>query len=142
MADYYTNFSLVLPLNQEQREYALNLVKEVAGYRNENQQLPADFPEDLRDVVEDWPFETDLIKDGIWLHSMHGGQESACAFIQHLLQQFDFAPSVALEWSHDCSKPRTDAFGGGAAFITSTEIETFSTSEWLRKLTGGERIAE
>lgn len=135
MADYYTNFSVVLPLTKEQQEYALNLVKQVETYRSDNQQLPVVFPESLRDEVENWPFEIELIKDGIWLHSMYGGQETACKFIQHLLQKFEFAPAVAFEWSHDCSKPRLDAFGGGAAFVTSSEIETFSTSEWLQKMT-------
>jgi len=135
MADYFTHFSVVLPLTKEQQEYALQLVKQSEAYRNDNQQLPADFPESLKDVVEDWPFETDLVKEGIWLHSEYGGQDTASAFIQHLLQRFDFAPSVAFEWSHDCSQPRLDAFGGGAAFVTATGIETFSTTEWLHKMT-------
>ena len=136
MADYYTNFSVVLPLNKEQQEYALNLVKQVEGYRNDNQQLPVNFPDSIAEVVEDWPFDVEPVKGGVWINSQYGGQESVCVFIQHLLQKFDFAPFVAFEWSHDCSKPRTDAYGGGAAYITSTEIETFSTSEWLRKMTG------
>ena len=83
---------------------------------------------------ENWTFETESGSDGLWLHSQYGGQESACAFIQHLLQKYDFAPAVAFEWSHDCSKPSTDAYGVGAAFITATEIETMTTSEWLRKM--------
>ena len=134
MADYFTNFSVVLPLTQEQREYALQLVKEVEAYRNEGTPLRTDFPESIKDVVEDWPFDVEAASNGVWLNSQYGGQESACAFIQHLLQKFEFAPAVAFEWSHDCSKPLTDAFGGGAAFITSSEIETFSTSEWLQKM--------
>lgn len=134
MADYFTNFSVVLPLTKEQQEYALNLVKEVEAYRNEGKALPTDFPESIKEVVEDWPFDVEQVSEGIWLNSQHGGQESACAFMQHLLQRFEFAPHVAFEWSHDCTKPRLDAFGGGAAFITSSEIETFSTSEWLQKM--------
>ena len=137
MADYYTNFSVVLPLNPEQQEYALNLVKQVEAYKNDNQQLPADFPDSLKDEVENWPFEVAPVKDGIWLHSQYGGQDVACAFIQHLLQKFEFAPYIAFEWSHDCTKPRLDAFGGGAAYITSSEIETFTTSEWLHKMVHG-----
>jgi hypothetical protein len=50
------------------------------------------------------------------------------------LQKFAFAGGAAFEWSHDCSKPRTDAYGGGAAFVTANEIETFTTSEWLQKM--------
>lgn len=134
MADYFTNFSVILPLNQEQQEYALNLAKQVEGYRNEDQHLPADFPEALKESVEDWTFELEAVKDGLWLHSMYGGQDSACVFIQVLLQRFNVAPYVALEWSHDCSQPRTDAFGGGAAFITSTEIKSITTSDWLNHM--------
>jgi len=40
---------------------------------------------------------------------------------------------VALEWSHDCSKPRVDAFGGGAALITARKIKTINTGEWLHR---------
>ena len=134
MADYFTNFSVTLPLTKPQQEYALQLVKEVEAYRNEGTPLRTDFPESIREVVEDWPFDVEAVSNGVWLNSQYGGQESACAFIQHLLQKFEFAPAVAFEWSHDCSKPLTDAFGGGAAFITSSEIETFSTSEWLHKM--------
>ena len=134
MADYFTNFSLALPLNPEQRQYAVQIAEQALAYRNEEVPFPDTFPEALKDETEDWCFETEADNEGIWIHSQYGGQESACAFIQHLLQKYDFAPAVAFEWSHDCSKPLTDAYGGGAAFVTSTEIETFSTHEWLQKL--------
>lgn len=135
MADYFTNFSLSIPLEPEQKEYALQLAKQVEEHRIHDQPLPANFPSELAEEVESWMFEIESEDEGIWLHSQYGGQEAACIFIQHLLQKFEFAPFVTFEWSHDCSKPRTDAFGGGAAFVTATEIETFSTSEWLRKMT-------
>jgi hypothetical protein len=50
-----------------------------------------------------------------------------------LLQKFDPEGQVAFEWSEDCSKPRIDAFGGGAAFITAKEIKTMTTADWLRQ---------
>ena len=134
MADYFTNFSVELPLKPEQRDYALKIAEQALAHRNDDEPLPSTFPESLKDETEDWCFETEADGDGIWIHSQYGGQESVCAFIQHLLQKFSFAGAVAFEWSHDCTKPLTDAYGGGAAFVTSTEIETFSTSEWLRKM--------
>jgi len=134
MADYFTNFSVVLPLTKEQQEYAVNLVKQLAAHLQDDEPLPSTFPDLFRDETEPWQFEVEAEADGLWLHSQYGGQDAACEFIQHLLQKFEFAPAVAFEWSHDCSKPRTDAYGGGAAFITQTEIETFSTSEWLQKM--------
>jgi len=88
-------------------------------------------------MVEDWQFETDVdnsgTNHGLWLHSMYGGVDAVCAFIQHLLQKFDPKSHVTFEWSHDCSKPRVDAYGGGAAFITAKEIKTMSTSAWLNE---------
>ena len=132
MANYFTYFSLVLPLKPDQRDYALQLAAQVAAHRDEDQPFPESFPSDLGEVIEDWWFETDSQDEGIWLHSDNGGTDAACVLIQHLLQKFEFAPSVGFEWSHDCSQPRTDAYGGGAAFITATKIETMSTTEWLR----------
>ncbi len=62
---------------------------------------------------------------------MNEGIDALCSLIQHLLQKCDPKSHVTFEWSHDCSKPRLDAYGGGAAFITAQEIKTVSTAAWL-----------
>ena len=72
-----------------------------------------------------------IYQAGIWLHSADGGIDAACVFIQHLLQKYNPQGRVEFEWSNDCSKPRLDAFGGGAAIVTASEIKSISTSEWL-----------
>ena len=136
MADYFTNFSLCLPLTKEQRDYALALVNQALAHRNEDEPLPDTFPAELKNEIEDWCFETEVDGEELWLHSQYGGQDAACVFIQHLLQKFSFAGGVTFEWSHDCTKPRTDAFGGGAAFVTATEIEIMTTQGWLAEMTG------
>ena len=64
---------------------------------------------------------------------MYGGVDAVCAFIQHLLHKFDPKDYVTFEWSHDCCKPRVDAYGGGAALITAKEIKTMSTATWLNE---------
>ena len=137
MADYFTNFSVVLKLaNETEQAYALDLAHK-ASLAQQGQVLPADFPKELVDMIEDWQFETDADNSGTthgsWLHSMNGGVDAVCAFIQHLLQKFDQKGYVTFEWSHDCSKPRVDAYGGGAAFITAKEIKTMSTATWLNE---------
>jgi hypothetical protein len=48
------------------------------------------------------------------------------------LEKFNPDGCVTFEWSHDCTKPRIDAYGGGAAIITARKIKTMSTSEWIR----------
>ena len=137
MANYFTNFSVVLPLPSEAAQrYALDLD---ANARRvvQGDEPPDNFPPSLAEVTEDWQFETDAESAdgnwGLWLHSEYGGIDAVCAFIQHLLQKFDPKGRVGLEWSDDCSKPRLDAYGGGAAFITATEIKTMNTSAWLRQ---------
>ena len=137
MADYFTNFSLIVPLPDEAAQvYALKLAGE-ASAASLGEETPADFPPLLAEVTEDWVFDTDAEssagKWGLWLHSSSGGIDAVCAFIQHLLQRFDPGGHVPLEWSHDCSKPRTDAFGGGAALITSEKIRHLSTGQWLHR---------
>ena len=139
MADYFTNFSLVLPLPSEfAQAYALELARQAEAMLM-GEETPAAFPAELADIVEDWHFYTEAERSprkwGLWLHSSSGGIDAACAFIQHLLLKFDPEGCVSFEWSHDCTKPRTDAFGGGAAFITAPKIKTMSTGEWLHKQT-------
>ena len=144
MANYYTNFSLVMDLPDEAAQaYALNLAQQAAGmqFAEDSPELPADFPASLVDVPEIWNFETeaenspDQNQYGLWLHSDNGGIDAVCEFIQHLLRKFDPKGRVSVEWSNDCSKPRTDAYGGGAAIITARKIKTMTTGEWLQKQT-------
>lgn len=139
MADYYTNFSLTFSLpSAEAQTYALRLA-ETASHIQEGDEPPDDFPKELASIVEDWSFDTNPDNEGdkpaLWLHSSNGGIDAACAFIQHLLQRFDPQGRVTFEWSHDCSKPRTDAYGGGAAIVTATEIKSISTGQWLNEHT-------
>ena len=135
MADYFTKFSLVLTLkNESEKQYALDLAAKIKQIRFEEEPVLVDFPAPLKLVLEDWNFDTELAKEGVWLTSAEGGIDAVCAFIQHLLQQFDPSGSVGFEWSCDCSKPRTDAYGGGAAFITVTKIKHINTYGWLSKV--------
>ena len=135
MADYFTHFSLVVPLPDEAaQKYALQLAQTMSG-AGQDDTLPDDIPADIRAEMENWLFDTEPEPGttAIWLHSEHGGIDAVCAFLQHLLQKFNPQARITFEWSHDCSKPRTDAYGGGAAIITATEIKTTSTWEWLHQ---------
>ena len=140
MADYFTNFSLHFPLPDEAATtYARNLDQQ-ARRINQGDEAPAGFPADLLGYTEDWYFDFGAAssrgESAIWLHSSNGGIDAVCAFLQHLLRKFDPAGQVTFEWSHDCSKPRIDAYGGGAAIITAKKIKTMSTCQWLRKHAG------
>lgn len=137
MADYFTNFSLIVPLPDEAAVQSALDLAEQAFHAHLGEEMPDDFPASLRDVIEDWQFDTDANDPshgrGLWLHSSNGGIDAVCAFIQHLLGRFAPEGHVTLEWSNDCSKPRVDAFGGGAAIITADAITSISTGEWLHQ---------
>jgi len=135
MADYFTSFSLVVPLPDEAaQQYALQLAQ-IMSDAGQDDNLPEHLPQSIREEMENWTFETvpASTPHGIWLHSSNGGIDAVCAFIQHLLQRFTPEGHVTLEWSNDCSKPRVDAFGGGAALITARKIKTINTGEWLHR---------
>ena len=137
MADYFTNFSLLMPLpDEDARKYALELAS-AASSAQQGDEPPDNLPDSIREVIEDWQFdaEADQSHDGrgLWLHSDCGGIDAVCAFIRHLLQKFDPQGCVTFEWSNDCSQPRVDAFGGGAAIVTAQEIKTLSTWGWLQE---------
>ena len=137
MANYYTNFSVVLKLPDETAQaYALDLAHQASQGQLGND-LPKDFPKALADVIDDWQFETeaDSPAEGhsIWMHSDCGGVDALCAFLQHLLRKFNPGGRVGFAWSYDCSKPRLDAYGGGAAIVTDRSIKSIETSQWLVK---------
>ena len=135
MANYYTKFSIFVSLPDEgAQKYALELASKARQVQQDDK--PADdLPASLKDVIEDWQFETE-VQNGrcaLWLHSDYGGIDAVCCFIQHLLQKFNPKGRVGLEWSNDCSSPRGDAYGGGAAIITAKKIKSINTHGWLLK---------
>jgi hypothetical protein len=138
MADYFTHFSLIVPLpSADAQTYALDLAGQAAR-AHQGDQLSDNFPKNLAGVIEDWNFETEADqapgKPGLWLHTSSGGVDAACAFIQHLLDKFDPTGRVTFEWSNDCSRPRVvGAYGGGAVIITARKIKSMTTIQWLRK---------
>lgn len=98
MANYFTYFSFVVKLKTaDQRQYALDLANKGASHRFNDEPIPDGFPVALVDVLEDWAFEAEEDKEGIWLHSENGGIDAASAFVQYLLQQFDREGRVQFE---------------------------------------------
>ncbi len=138
MPDYYTSFSFVLDLPDEQAiEYAMNVVAITDTLRfvsdDDRRTGTLDFPKELLDSLDDWRFETVKQNSGIWIHSDDDGLDAACQFVQHLLHKFAIKEPVSFEWANTCSKPCLDAYSGGAVIITPTTIEAFHTSQWLFK---------
>ena len=61
MADYFTNFSLIVPLpDGAAQKYALHLAQTMSN-AGQGEELPDDIPESLRAEVECWLFETEAV---------------------------------------------------------------------------------
>ena len=138
MPDYYTSFSFLLNLpGAEAIKYAINLATIAADLRWESEEDretgETQFPKELELFLDEWDFEVAEEKSGIWIHSDDGGTDAACHFVQHLLERFGIIEPVSFEWANTCNKPRLDAYGGGAAVITATDIKAISTSQWVFK---------
>lgn len=139
MADYYTKFSYVLCLpTAEAVSHALDLDRQANDAGGEAEGLPAGFPAELKESVVDCGWSFNLAEQphegrpALWFCAGEGGGlNAALAFTQHLLAKFDPQGYAAIEWGHDCSKPRCDAFGGGAAIVTAKGIKHHHTGDWL-----------
>lgn len=122
MADYYTQFSVVLDnIPEEDYPYLRGLVKRI------------DESEDVYD--DELCFECQLNEKGgqLWIHSDETGEPShAAKEIQKYLSDFQPEAAVELYWADTCSKPRPDGFSGGACLITAEEIFWFNPSQQVQ----------
>jgi hypothetical protein len=138
MADYYTSFSFVWDLpGADAIKYAIDLATIAEALRWESEEdrqtRETQFPKELEVFLDEWYFEVAEEKSGICIHSNDGGTDAACQFVQHLLDRFGIIEPVSFEWANTCNKPRLDAYGGGAAVVTATEIKAISTCQWVFK---------
>jgi len=59
--------------------------------------------------------------------------ESAATLIHEFLKWFRPEGCHGYEFCHSASRAHTDAFGGGAVFITAKEIKWLFTNQWLEE---------
>jgi len=66
----------------------------------------------------------------LWIHSEeHGCVDRVAHLVQKFLRAFRPDACWSLTYAGTCSKPRVGEFGGGAVFVTATNIEYFNA--WL-----------
>lgn len=135
MANYFTHFSCALDVGT--RENAIRSLELRA-------KLAADIAEqESRDIgfILSIPEE-----EGGSVLSMRddetGEPEHVIRFALRCAEAFDLKGLWGFQWADTCSKPRHDAYGGGAHVIDLVKRQSFgwiNTSEWLRTaLDGGD----
>ena len=53
--------------------------------------------------------------------------------IHMVMAHYQSKKCIGFQMAFDCSKPRIDAFGGGAVFITANRVRYFSSGQWLEQ---------
>ena len=137
MADYFTHFSCLLDVaSPDKAARALALFQKLRAADQD-----ADDPElsgfDL--VRQDAPEGSNL-----WiLDDEHGDFEAVIRFVLRLAEDLDLSGLWGFQYSLTCSRPRIDAFGGGAHVIdlgARKSIGWTSTHEWLAAALNGEDV--
>jgi hypothetical protein len=110
MAEFYTQFSCILDVGTADNATCAELVREEFAaefYREEG-----GYPGFLMAV------QPELGPGALWLYSDdQGDPEHVIQFVLRLAEELSLAGAWGFSWSHTCSKPRIDAFGGGAHVI-------------------------
>jgi predicted Rdx family selenoprotein len=129
MADYYTHLSFVVTGTAEEQERLVEMLDEANQLADESLEpnLGADYEIDA---------------DGVWIHDADGyvELELLSEVLANWLDEIGSTKSIGFEWANTCSKPRLDAFGGGAMVIRAfTATEWLSTSRWLQEEQASQR---
>ena len=137
MADYFTHFSCLLDVGTAENA--------LAAHRLFIQSR-------LDDADRDEPlcsgFELTLQEGGadhiLWIHDdVSGDVEQVIGFVLRLAEEFDLKGLWGFDFANSCSRPRVDAFGGGAHVIDlgrRKSIGWISTQEWLAATLRGEAL--
>jgi hypothetical protein len=135
MADYFTHFSCLIDVGSpDQAARALALFQELRAADQD-----ADDPEvaGLTLVRQDAPEGSTL-----WIHDdEHGDVDAVIRFVLRLADDLNLTGLLGFQCALTCSRPRLDAFGGGAHVIdlgARKSIGWTSTQEWLAAALNGE----
>ncbi|WEQ57367.1 hypothetical protein LV564_12860 [Komagataeibacter nataicola] len=125
MADYFTHFSCLLDVRTHD-----NALKALELYRNETEDEDGFCLSDGFSLLLSGEGSTEL-----WIHDESGGDpECVIAFVLKCAKAFSLSGLWGMEYANTCSRPRLDAFGGGAHLIdlgAGKSVGWTSTNEWL-----------
>ena len=137
MADYFTHFSCLIDVGTADK--ATRALALFQSLRAADQH--ADDPE-----VAGFDLSRDDALEGstLWIHDdEHGNVEAVVRFVLRLAEDLDLTGLWGFQYGLSCSRPRLDAFGGGAHVIdlgARKSIGWTSSQEWLVAAMNGEDV--
>ena len=135
MADYFTHFSCLLDVGTPER--AARAIDFFVALRDEDDKSEEPQFHGFDLSVQDGP-ESGVL----WIHDDESGDvEAVIAFILRLAEELELSGLWGFEHSTTCSRPRLDAFGGGAHVIDLGARKVtgcVNTQTWLAAALKGE----
>ncbi len=124
MANYYTEFSVMLPLPAGE-----NVAERLAAW-SEQMEARKEADEDEWLIGTHW----ELQEDGIWAYSYasEGNAEGTATLIQQYLRDFDIEGGIFMTIAGYCSKPRINEAWGAAVVVTKDEQLWLHVNQVLR----------
>lgn len=146
MSDYYTKLAFTAPFEGEVLEWAETLFSSVQCVLTENEEaVLADLSAQGADeatlkIIRRVANESDYCDAELDVERTESGRLFICSdnvdlvadLLQEVLKRFDVDTAVGFQWAFDCSKPVTDAYGGGACVVTRDNKRWMDTGRWLR----------
>ncbi len=140
MADYFLDLSFQVKWPEPAMKFACDLAdawdKVVCGDA-------AEVTPDIVEIVRRLGAEEDgstqgahfsIDEQGLWIHTDESASpEVIVPLLQETMKKFDIHEAVGFEWSNSCSKPRLDAYGGGAVVFTKDEASWTNTGRWMEE---------
>lgn len=127
MSDYFTQFSCIFHVGTAENaaraenirgELAADLYREEGGYPGFEMEVDHEYG-----------------PGALWIHSdEYGEPEHVIAFVHRCAETLNLQGLWGFTWSLSCSRPRVDAFGGGAHVIDLGKRETVAwvdCSNWV-----------
>jgi hypothetical protein len=141
VADYYTKVSIAVgDVTEEERAWFDQATQETGlMVRAEAEDCEiSDFSEEERAEDNSIYLGCDFVSQDngrtLWINGEESPELDAIAgLLQTYLEKFHPDRYIEMQYSFDASKPRLDAYGGGAAFITAKGTKWMLTSGWLEQ---------
>ena len=135
MADYFTRFSYLLDVGTQDK--AARAFEAFMALRNdayaETEDLHCGF---------DLSIQTDSSGSTLWIHDDgNGDTEAVIQFVLRLAGELDLTGLWGFQYALTCSRPRIEAFGGGAHVIdlgARKSVGWTSSQDWLAAALNGE----
>ena len=137
MADYFTHFSCLIDVGSpDKAARALALFQELRA---------ADQYADDPEVAGFTLVRQDASEGGtLWIQDDdHGDVEAVIRFVLRLAEELELIGLWGFQYALTCSRPRLDAFGGGAHVIdlgARKSIGWTSSQEWLTAALNGDDV--